>query len=87
MKGYNKWSYAPYRPLMSGDGIYICRIVPYQNKMHFEWLGDPDLNYSVYLKEKEKVCFQKIAVTKGNCYDIENLEKKYRLHVLHKHCG
>ena len=34
------WSFAPYRPLMfdSGD-IYVCRIAPGKNSVHFEWLG------------------------------------------------
>ena len=33
------WSFAPYRPLMfhSGD-IYICRVAPSEDSVHFEWL-------------------------------------------------
>lgn len=38
------WSYSPYRPYLfeSGD-IYISRIVPTENSIHFEWLelGEP----------------------------------------------
>ena len=39
MKGYNFWSYAPYKPLLRDVGdIYICRIAPNKNNIHFEWL-------------------------------------------------
>ncbi len=39
MRGCNKWSYAPYKPFLTEIGdIYICRIVLYRDKVHFEWL-------------------------------------------------
>ena len=58
MKGYNLWSYAPYRPLLSEVGdIYICRIVPYETKIRFEWLSTDDTSYSVYYKKREDVDF------------------------------
>lgn len=75
MKGYNGWSYSPYRPLMDERGeIYICRIVPDVDRIHFEWLGDPECEYSVYIREKEKITFHKIDITCGNEYDIEHLK-------------
>ena len=54
MKGYNLWSYAPYRPLLQDVGdIYICRIVPDIQSIHFEWLGDND-NYKVFYRKSQK---------------------------------
>lgn len=39
MKGYNYWSYSPYKPILKDAGNpYICRIVPSENAIHFEWL-------------------------------------------------
>lgn len=39
MKGQNTWSYQPYRPFLWEVGdIYICRIVPGEITLHFEWL-------------------------------------------------
>ena len=41
MKGYNGWSYAPYRPYFFNVGdIYVCRIAPSENAIHIEWLGE-----------------------------------------------
>ena len=48
MKGSNTWSYAPYRPLLANVGdIYICRIAPQKNAIHFEWLDTDDANYII----------------------------------------
>lgn len=48
MKGINTWSYSPYKPLMTNVGdIYICQIVPFENKIHFEWLNTDAKEYSV----------------------------------------
>ena len=39
MKGTKLWSYAPYSPpLRDTGGIYICRIVPGETSIHFEWI-------------------------------------------------
>lgn len=74
MIGNNKWSYSPYRPLMTDSKIYINRIVPSLNEIHFEWLGDPNCTYSVYLRERDKVNFAKIADVIGNEFDFVNLK-------------
>ena len=74
MKGQNTWSYQPYRPLLweMGD-IYICRIVPYENKIHLEWLGDED-DYRIYYKKKDGETFLFAGETKNTEFNIENLE-------------
>lgn len=49
MKDYNFWGYAPYKLLLRSVGdIYICRIVPSKNSIHFEWLDSGESAYSVY---------------------------------------
>lgn len=74
MKGYNLWSYAPYKPLLSDVGdIYICRVVPYENSIHFEWLKK-DLEYSVFLRRRGEEKFEFFGTTTENEYDILNLE-------------
>ena len=53
MKGYNLWSYAPYRPFLHNVGdIYICRIAPSENTIHFEWLDSEDTEYSIFYRIK-----------------------------------
>ena len=52
MKGYSLWSYAPYKPLLRNVGdIYICRVAPNKNSIHFEWLDTGDI-YSVFTKRE-----------------------------------
>ena len=49
MKGYNLWSYAPYRPFFRNVGdIYICRVAPNETTIHFEWLDIGAEEYSVF---------------------------------------
>lgn len=73
MKGQNTWSYQPYRPFLweTGD-IYICRIVPYETKIHLEWLGEASV-YRVYYRPKGSESFLLAGETKENAFDIENL--------------
>lgn len=73
MKGQNTWSYQPYRPFLweTGD-IYICRIVPYETKIHLEWLGEASI-YRVYYRPKGSESFLLAGETKENAFDIENL--------------
>ena len=53
MKGYNKWSYAPYRPFLTDVGdIYVCRIVPDQTSIHFEWLDTECASYTVFYRKR-----------------------------------
>ena len=84
MKGYNLWSYAPYKPLLFNVGdIYICRIAPGANTIHFEWLGTEDKEYSVFFRKRntdEFALYKKCSCTE--C-DIEGLEtnKDYEFYV------
>ena len=51
MKGYNGWSYRPYKPFLfdSGD-IYICRVVPSENAVHFERGGTPEFILDIQVR-------------------------------------
>ena len=84
MRGQSSWSYAPYKPFLfdSGD-IYICRIVPYEHEIHFEWLGIDAEEYEIYCKLMDGEQFEKIGTTKETYFDIQNLEyeKDYEFYV------
>ena len=74
MKGQNTWSYQPYRPFLWETGeIYICRVVPYENKIHLEWLGDAD-HYRIYYRPKDSEHFLLAGETQHTDFDIENLK-------------
>ena len=74
MRGKNTWSYHPYRPLCrDGEDIYICRVVPYPNKIHFEWLENADGPYSVFYKKREDEAFVHLLDTHECFCDIEGL--------------
>lgn len=74
MKGQNTWSYAPYRPLLSDVGdIYICRIVPDENKIRFEWLPMGERSYSIYYKKRGDGDFIHWADTKYTYCEIDGL--------------
>ncbi len=76
MKGYDKWSYAPYKPLLIEVGdIYISRVVPFENKIHFEWLGNSEKEYHVFYKKRGDAEFFKAGVTSRCEFDIENLRE------------
>ena len=52
MKGWNYWSYRPYKPFLYDVGEpYICRVVPSANAVHFEWLDCGDV-YAVYFRKR-----------------------------------
>lgn len=75
MKGYSLWSYAPYKPLLRDVGdIYICRIAPGQNSIHFEWLDAGETEYSVFCRAKNAEDFVCCGQTKWTAFDITNLE-------------
>ena len=83
MFGYNKWSYSPYRPYFFEVGdIYICRVVPYADKIHFEWLENGD-EYSVYYRLRGNEDFTFAGKTTNLHFDIENLteDKDYEFYV------
>ena len=75
MKGYNLWSYAPYKPLLRNVGdIYVCRIVPYENSIHFEWLDIGAGEYSVFCRERNESDFILCGKTSDTQFDVENLK-------------
>jgi hypothetical protein len=74
MKGYNKWSYAPYKPLINdGNNIYINRVVPSENAIHFEWLNI-DGEKSVFYKKRDDTSWILYKKTTDNECDILDLE-------------
>lgn len=74
MKGYSLWSYAPYKPLFWNVGdIYICRIAPNIDSIHFEWLGS-DEEYHIFYRKKGTCHFDFYGVTNKNACDLTNLE-------------
>ena len=76
MKGYNKWSYAPYRPYFFEVGdIYICRIAPSETAIHVEWLIDENsAEHSVFFKKRAAADYTLAGKTDGCEFDITNLE-------------
>ena len=79
MKGYNNWSYSPYRPYFFEVGdIYVCRIVPTVNSIHFEWLPSPDgKEYKIYLRKKDDGNFSLVGSTSECEFDVCGLECGY----------
>ena len=75
MKGYSKWSYAPYRPYFFEVGdIYICRLAPTENTVHIEWLSlGEGKEYSVFFKKREDSEFKLAGETKANEFDLTDL--------------
>lgn len=75
MKGQNTWSYQPYRPFLIDVGdIYICRVVPFETKIHLEWLGESGAVYSVFYRKRGENEFIQVGKTEENEFDIEDLE-------------
>lgn len=76
MNGHNFWSYAPYKPFFTEIGdIYICRVAPSKNSIHFEWL-DIDDEYNVFYRKRGEENFIFYQTTVINECDIINLEKE-----------
>ena len=79
MKKHNGWSYAPYKPLFFNTGdIYVCRVVPHGNSVHFEWLDASLKGYKIYVKEREnkEAPFRLVGETSACEYDITGLENE-----------
>lgn len=75
MKGYNKWSYAPYKPLLYNVGdIYICRIAPSEKAIRFEWLKGNYIEFEIFYRKREDKDFIKIGQTRDDYFVIQNLE-------------
>ena len=74
MKGTSTWSYRPYRPLLTDVGdIYICRIAPQTDRIHFEWLSLGDIRYDVYFRKRGEGDFIHWETTEKNESDIQGL--------------
>lgn len=87
MKGTNTWSYRPYKPLLYNVGdVYICRVVPYEDAIHFEWLDDDGAKYDVYYRVRGEGEFIHYATLSGSECDIKGLTKdtEYEFYVA---CG
>lgn len=83
MKGCNTWSYRPYRPFFWEVGeIYICRVVPYEDAIHLEWLAEEGKSevYEIFYRkrgEEEFVCAGLTGIAdkkEYGEYTITNLE-------------
>ena len=74
MKGINTWSYAPYRPFLYETGdIYICRIAPCENEIHFEWLAENDEVCEVFFRKRDEGEFVKAGESSAGEYTIKEL--------------
>ena len=73
MKGYNYWSYAPYKPLLWNTGdIYICRIVPYEKGIHFEWLKNDEEKFEIYFRIRDDGEFVLCGSTNKSEFDMSS---------------
>lgn len=84
MKGQSTWSYTPYRPLLTEVGdIYICRVVPHEESIHFEWLPMGAENYSVFCRVRGVGEFSHVGDTASCAYDVEGLQadNEYEFYV------
>ena len=84
MKGYNLWSYRPYKPLLGYVGdIYICRVAPSENAIHFEWLDIGEAEYSVFYRARNAgdfICCGKTECTEFNIVNLET-DTDYEFYV------
>jgi len=75
MKGYDKWSYAPYRPFLYNVGNpYVCRIVPSERAIRFEWLKGTLTDFEVFYRKRGDGKFIKAGDTNEDYFVITNLE-------------
>ena len=85
MRAHPAWSYAPYRPpfIEVGD-IYICRVVPSEQGIHFEWLPcEGAVLYTVQYRLRGEGDFITAGETVGTEFDISALdfEQDYEFYV------
>lgn len=75
MKGHSLWSYKPYTPPLFNVGdIYICRVVPHENSIHFEWLKNDEECFKVYYRKRDNEEFIHYTDTNKNECDILELD-------------
>lgn len=83
MKGYNGWSYAPYKPFFFEVGdIYICRVTYAASSIHLEWL-EVEGECEVYYRKRGEGDFLAAGKTHGTEFDITGLdcETDYEFYV------
>ena len=74
----------PYCPVLGDVGDpYICRVAPYANRIHFEWLGNAGGEYEVFYRERDKGDFVPCGKVTGTECDITGLceESEYEFFV------
>ena len=84
MKGQSTWSYTPYRPPLTEVGeVYICRVVPYEESIRFEWLPMGAESYSVFCRVRGVGDFFHVADTSLCEYTVTGLapETEYDISV------
>ncbi len=84
MTGINKWSFSPYKPLLfdSGD-IYISRVCPDCDSIHFEWLDTSDKEYEVFCRVRDEGEYKSFGKTDKCEFDICGLveHREYEFYV------
>ena len=69
------WTYRPYRPFFFEVGdIYIFRVEPGKGYIHFEWLDDDKLTYSVHYRKRDNGDYTVINNVTGSEYTLDGLE-------------
>ena len=84
MKGSSTWSYRPYRPFLTEVGdIYICRVVPQTDTIHFEWLSCGKASYEIYYRKRTEGEFNLWETTEKTECDIVGLSNgaEYEFYV------
>ena len=85
MKGSSTWSYRPYRPFLTEVGdIYICRVVPSTDAIHFEWLSIGKSLYNIYYRKRGEGDFVLWTTTDQTECDITGLsnQTEYEFYVI-----
>ena len=81
------WSFHPYRPYFFDAGdIYVPHVIPYEDAILVEWIGDDRQEYLVFCGPREDETFTIRKQITGTSVLIENLEqgRDYRIQVV---CG
>ena len=75
MKGHSNLSYSHYvPPLFNGGDIYICRIVPFSESIHFEWKDDlENAEYEIFFRKRVTESFASAGKTAECEFDIQKL--------------
>lgn len=69
------WSFRPYKPFFFEVGdIYICRVAPGKGYIHFEWLDDEKLTYSVHYRKRDTGDYTVIENVTGSEYTLTGLD-------------